>query len=169
MKGEEGSSKRNFHLMRIRRKIYLPKKISNSIFISIRPPMKEGILQAIFQFSSVTQSCPTLWPRGLRHARPPCPSPTLGVNSNSCPLSRWCHPTISSSVIPFSSHLQSFPASGSLRMDQFFASGGQSIGVSASTSSPSNEHSGLISFRMDWLDLLVVLGTLKSKVLVRIK
>ena len=66
--------------------------------------------------------------------RPPCPSPTLGVYSNSHPLSRWCHPTISSSVIPFSSHLQSFPASGSFQMSQFFTSGGQSIGVSASAS-----------------------------------
>ena len=67
-------------------------------------------------------------------ARPPCPSPTPRVHSNSCPLSRWCHPTISSSVVPFSSCLQSFPASGSFPMSQFFASGGQSIGVSASAS-----------------------------------
>ena len=86
------------------------------------------------QFSSVTQSCPTLWPHGLQHARPPCPSPTPRVYSNSCPLSQWCHPTISSSVVSFSSHLQSFPASGSFQMSQLFASGGQSIGVSASTS-----------------------------------
>ena len=71
---------------------------------------------------------------GLQHARPPCPSPTPGVYSNSCPLSRWYHPTISSSVIPFSSRLQSFPASGSFPMSQFFSSGGQSIGVSAWTS-----------------------------------
>ena len=76
----------------------------------------------------------SLWPHGLQHARPPCPSPTPGVYSNSCPSSRWCHPTISSSVIPFSSHLQSFPESGSFPMSQFFASGGQSIGVSASAS-----------------------------------
>ena len=71
---------------------------------------------------------------GLQHTRPPCPSPTPGVYSNSCPLSRWYHPTISSSVVPFSSCLQSFPASGCFRMSQFLASGGQSIGVSASTS-----------------------------------
>ena len=70
----------------------------------------------------------------LQQVRPPCPSPTPGVYSNSCPLNRWCHPAISSSVIPFSSSLQSFPASGSFPMSQFFASGGQSIGVSASTS-----------------------------------
>ena len=75
-----------------------------------------------------------LWPHGLQYARPPCPSPTSGVYSNSCPLSRWCHPAISSSVIPFSSCLQSFPASGSFPMSQLFTSGGQSIGLSASTS-----------------------------------
>ena len=81
-----------------------------------------------FSHSVVSDS---LWPHGLQHARPPCPSPTPGVYSNSRPLSWWCHPTISSSVIPFPSHLQSFPASGSFQMSQFFASGGQSIGVSA--------------------------------------
>ena len=76
----------------------------------------------------------SLRPHGLQHTRPPCPSPTPGIDSNSSPLSRWCHPTISSSVVPFSSHLQSFPASGSFQMSQFFVLGGQSIGVSASTS-----------------------------------
>ena len=86
------------------------------------------------QFSSVAQLCPTLRPHELQHARPPCPSLTPGVYSNSCPLSRWCHPTISSSVVPFSSCLQSFLASGPFHMSQFFASGGQSIGVSALTS-----------------------------------
>ena len=87
------------------------------------------------QFSSVVQSwSSSLRPHGLQHTRPPCPSPTPGVYSNSCPVSRWCHPTISSSVVPFSSCLQSFPASRSFRMSQFFASGGQSIGVSASAS-----------------------------------
>ena len=86
------------------------------------------------QFSSVTQSCLTLWPHEPQHARPPCLSLTPGVHPNPCPLSRWCHPTISSSVIPFSSCPQFFPASGSLLMSQLFASGGQSIGVSASTS-----------------------------------
>ena len=76
----------------------------------------------------------SLRPHGLQHTRPPCPSPIPGVYSNSSPLSRWCHPTISSSVVPFSSHLQSFPESGSFPMSQFFTSGGQSIGVSASAS-----------------------------------
>ena len=83
------------------------------------------------QFSSVAQLCPTLWPHGLQHARFPCPSPTPRAYSNSCPLSWWCQTTISSSVIPFSFHLQSFPASGSFPVSQFFASGSQSIGVSA--------------------------------------
>ena len=85
-----------------------------------------------FQFNSVAQSCLTLWPNGLQYARLPCLSPTPGVCSNSCPSSQWCHPNIS--VNPFSSCLQSFPASGSFLMSQFFASGGQSIGVSASAS-----------------------------------
>ena len=78
--------------------------------------------------------CDFLWHHGLQHARPPCPSPTPGVHSNSCLLSQWCHPIISSSVVPFSSHLKSFQASGSFQMNQFFTSGGQSIGVSASVS-----------------------------------
>ena len=76
----------------------------------------------------------SLWPRGLQHSRLPRPSPAPGVHSNSRPSSRWCHPAISSSVIPFSSRLQSFPSSGSFPMSQFFTSGGQSIGVSASAS-----------------------------------
>ena len=90
------------------------------------------------QFSSVQFSCSvmsdSLRPHGPQHTRPPCSSPTPRVYSNSCPLSRWCHPTISPSVIPFSSCLQSFPASGSFPMSQFFTSGGQSIEVSASAS-----------------------------------
>ena len=76
----------------------------------------------------------SLWPHKPQHARPPCLSPTLRVHPNSCPLSRWCHPAISSSVIPFSSCPQFFPASGSFQMSQLFISGAQSIGVSASTS-----------------------------------
>ena len=74
----------------------------------------------------------SMWPHGLQHARLPCPSPTPGAYSNSSPSRWWCRPTISSSVIPFSSRLQSFPASGSFPVSRFFASGGQSIGVSAS-------------------------------------
>ena len=83
---------------------------------------------------SVQLSSIQSWPHGLQHIRPPCPSPTPGVYSNSCPSSQWCHPAISSSVIPFSSCLQSFPVSGSFQMSQFFTSGGQSIGASASAS-----------------------------------
>ena len=84
-----------------------------------------------FSHSVVSNS---LGPHGLQHTRPTCPSPNPRAYSNSCPLSRWCHPTISSPVTPYSSHLQSSPASGSFQMSQFFASGGQSIGVSASAS-----------------------------------
>ena len=93
----------------------------------------EALKSSSVQFShSVMSNC--LWSHGLWHTRPPCPLPTPGVYSNSCPLSQWCHPTISSSVIPFSSCLQSFPASGSFPVSQFFTSGGQRIGVSASAS-----------------------------------
>ena len=84
-----------------------------------------------------------LRPHGPQHARPPCPSPTPGARSNSFPLSQWCHSTISSSVAPFSPHLQSFPASGSFPMTQFFTTGGQSFGVSAS-------ESGLPMNTQDW-------------------
>ena len=93
--------------------------------------MKEVFSSVQFNCSVVSDS---LRPHEPQHARPPCPSPTPGVYPNPCPLSQCCHPTISSSVVPFSSHLQSFPASGSFPMSQLFASGGQSIGVSASTS-----------------------------------
>ena len=85
------------------------------------------------QFSHSVMSN-SLRPHGLQHIRPPCPSPTPRACSNPCPLSQWCYPTISSSVVPFSSHLQSFPASGCFQMSQLFTSDGQSIGVSASAS-----------------------------------
>ena len=93
--------------------------------------LEEKLWPTSLQFSSSVMS-DSLWPHGLHHARLPCPSPTPGVYSNTCPLSGWCHPTISSSITPFSSCLQSFPASGSSQMSQFFASGGQSIGIWAS-------------------------------------
>ena len=93
-------------------------------------PIGRGFISSVqFSHSVVSDS---LWPHGLQHTRLPCPLLSSRAFSNSGPLSRWCHPTISSSVAPFSSHLQSFPASGSFQMSQFFASGGQSIGVSAS-------------------------------------
>ena len=94
----------------------------------------ERIDYSLQSVSSIAQSCPTLRSHGVQHASPPCPSPTPGAYSNSCPLCRWCHPTISSSVIPFSSRLQSFPAWGSFPVSQFFASDSQRIGVSASAS-----------------------------------
>ena len=99
----------------------------------IRSPVKERTRRGSVQFSQAVVS-DSLWSDGLQDTRPPCPSPTPGVYSNSSPLSQWWHPTISSSVIPFSSCLQSFPASVCFQMSQLFASGGQSIGVSASTS-----------------------------------
>ena len=92
-----------------------------------------GLASTSVQFSRSVVSDSSR-PHGQQHARLPCPSPTPGTCSNSCPLNRWCHTTISPSVVPFSSCLQSFPASGSFEMSQFFASGGQSIGVSASAS-----------------------------------
>ena len=95
------------------------------------------------------------------HASPPCPSPTPGVYSNSHPLSRWCHPTISSSVVPFSSRLQSFPASGAFQWVSSSYQVAKVLSFSVSIS-PSSEYSGLISFRVDWLDLLAVQGTLKN-------
>ena len=102
----------------------------------------------------------SLRPHELQHARPPCPPPTPGVYPNSCPLSWWCYPTISSSVIPFSSCPQSFPSSGFFQMSQFFTSDGQTIGVLTSTSVlPMNTQDW---FPLGWLDLLAVQGTLKS-------
>ena len=92
---------------------------------------RPSLEQVQFSYSAVTDS---LWPHGLQHARPPDPSPTPGIHSNSCPLSQWCHPAISFSVIPFSFCLRSFPVSGSSQTSELFASRGQSIGVSASAS-----------------------------------
>ena len=101
----------------------------------------------------------SLWPHGLQHARPPCPSPTPGAYSTSCPSSQWCHPTISSSVFPFSSFLQSFPASGSFPVTQFFTSIGQSIGYWIleywMLDIEYNEYSGLIPLGLTgWISLL---------------
>ena len=97
------------------------------------PPVYTTPLISSVQFSCSVMSN-SLWLHGLQHARLPCPWPTPGVYSNSCPSSQWCHPAISSSFVPFSSHLQSFPASGSFQMSKFFTSGGQSIGASTSAS-----------------------------------
>ena len=105
----------------------------SSNFLITKPSYHLKSLSSSAQFSCSIVS-DSLRPHGLQHARPPCPSPIPGACSNSCPLSWWCHPTISSSLGPFSSCLQSFPASGSLQMSQLFALGGQNIGVSASAS-----------------------------------
>ena len=130
---------------------------------------KSGLLYFLFpsvHFSSVqfirSVMTDSLQPHKSQHARPRCPSPTPGVHSDSRPSSQWCHPAILSSVVPFSSCPQSLPASESFPMSQLFAWGGQSTGVSRFSISPSKEHPGPISFRMDWLDLLAVQGTLKS-------
>ena len=114
------------------------------------------IIMVQFSRSVISDS---LRPHESQYASPPCPSPTPRVHPNPCPSSWSCHPTISSYVIPFSSCLQSFPGSGSFLTSQFLASGGQSIGVSASVL-PMNI--GWISFRIDWFDLLAVQGTLMS-------
>ena len=113
----------------------------------------------LFRHSVVSSS---LWPHGLQHSRLPHPSPSPGVCSNSSPLNWWCHPTISSSVAPFSSCPQSFPASVSSPVSWLFASGGQSIVASASASVLPMNIQDWFPFRMDWLDLLAVQGTLKS-------
>ena len=138
--------------------------IFKDLFIWIRIQNKVHTLWLVksFQFSCLVVSN-SLWPHGLQHTRLPCPTPTPGAYINSCPLSQWWQLTISSSVVPFSSCLLSFPASGSFPMSQFFTSGidqkywSFSFGIS-----PSNEYSELISFRIDWFDLLAVQGSLKS-------
>ena len=125
---------------------------------SKRQPPQQGHLSV--QFSSLTQSCPTLWPHEAQYTRPPCPSPTRRVYSNSCPSSRWCHPAISSScrplllLPPIPPSIRVFSNESTLRMRwPKYWSFSFSI-------SPSNEHPGLISFRMDWLDLLLYRGSI---------
>ena len=111
------------------------------------------MIRVSVQFSHSVMSN-SLWPHGLQHTRLLCPSPTPGACSNSCPSCRWCHQTISTPVVPFSSRLQHFPASGSFQMSQFFTSGGQSIGVSASTSVlPMNIQDWFPLGRTGWISL----------------
>ena len=118
-----------------------------------------NILSSVqFSHSVVSNS---LWPHESQHARPPCSPPTPRVHSNSCPSTQWCHPAISSSVVPFSSCPQSLPASGSFPMSQLHIGWSKYWSFSFSVCL-SIEYSWLISFRMDWLDLLAVRGTLKS-------
>ena len=118
------------------------------------------LVKSSVQFSRSVMS-DSLQPYGLQHARLPWPSPTPRAYSNSCPLCRWCHPTISSSAVPFSSCLQSFPALGSFLISQFFTPGAKVLEFQLQHQS-FQWIFGLISFRMDWLDLLAVQGTLKS-------
>ena len=116
----------------------------------------------MYQFSSVAQSCLTLCnPMDRSMASPLCPSPTPGVYSDSCPLSRWCHPTISSSVVPFSS-CPHFPSIRVFSNESALHIRWLKYWTFSFNISLSNEHSGLISFRMDWLDLLAVQGTQES-------
>ena len=126
--------------------------------LPLAPPASQFSCQSVScQFSQFMSD--SLWPHELQHARPACPSPTSEVYPNSCPLSRWCHPAISSSVVPFSSFPQSIRVFSNesphcIRWPKYWSF---SFNIN-----PSNEHPGLISFRMDWLDLLAVQGTLKS-------
>ena len=133
-------------------------KIGLKLNIQKTEIMASGPISSVqFSYSVVSDS---LQPHGLQHARLPCPSPTPRACSNSCSLGWWCHPTISSSVIPFSSCTQSFTAWGSFPMSlciRWTKYWSFSFNIS-----PSNEHPGLISFRMNWLDLLAVYETLKS-------
>ena len=125
-------------------------------------PMTKSLLPpSSIQFSHSVVS-DSLWPHGLQHAKLPCTSPTARVYPNPCSLSQWCHPTISSSVVPFSSCLQSFQASGSFFTESVLHIKWLKYWNFSFSISPSNEYSGLISFRIDWLDLLAVQETLKS-------
>ena len=130
------------------------------------PKTKVLFSSLLHVYCSVQFSCSfvsdSLRPHVLQHTRPPCPSPTPGVYSNSCPFSWWCHPTISSSVIPFSSCPQSFTALGSFSNESVLCIRWPKYWSFSLSISPSNEHPGLVPFRMDWLDLLAIQGTLKS-------
>ena len=143
-----------------------------------KPKMMKHIIFSV-QFSYSVASI-SLLPHALQHARPPCPSATPGFYSNSCPLSQWCYPTISSSAVPFSSLLQSFPASGLLLMLfpqdlSFFKWVSSSHKVAnildfSFSISPPNEHSGQISFRLDWFDLIIFYKMLiKIHIIIQIK
>ena len=150
--------KRNLLLL-----LYIEKYIY-SYFVScchLRGIKMSDTCRVFFPFGDPWSSCLLASHHELQPTRPPCASPTSRVYPNPCPLSRLCHPTISSSVIPFSSCHQSFSAARSFPMSQLFPWGSQAYWSLSSSISPSNEHPGLISFRMDWLDLLAVQGTLK--------
>ena len=132
---------------------------SNWSLTFVGKPLHTILYTVQFNHSVVSNS---LWPHGPQHTRPPCPSPTPGVYSNSFPLSGWCHPVISSSGVSFSSCLQSFPSIRVFSNESVLHIRRPKYWTFSFSISPSNEHPGLISFRMDWLDLLAVPGTLKS-------
>ena len=127
----------------------------STFLLSYEKRQTVGLLLAV-------QPCETLRPHGLQHTRLPCPSSSPEACSNWCPLNRGCHPTVSSSIVPFSSCLQFFPASGSFLLSQLFESGGHSIGASASASVLPMNIQGWFPLRIDWFALLAVQGTLKS-------
>ena len=120
------------------------------------------IIQSNHQSVQLSVMADSLWSLGLQHTRLSSPSPTPGAFSNLCPLSQWCHLTISSSVVPFSSHLQPFPESESFSNKSVLLIRWLKYWSFSISISPSNAYSGLISFRIDWLDLIAVQGTLKS-------
>ena len=138
---------------------YVPSSHSENRAVLNLTLQQVAISSVQFSRSVVSDS---LRPHESQHARPPCPSPTPRVYSNSCPSSQWCHPAISSSVVPFSSYPQSLSASGSLPMSQLFTRAGPKYWSLSFSINPFNEHPELISFRMDWSDLLAVQGSLKS-------
>ena len=144
---------RGFAIFKVLTMMSIRKYIENNVIGYLPLPLYTSSVH----FRSVAQSCPTLCdPMNRRTPGLPVHHQLLGFISNSCPSSRWCHPAISSSVIPFSSCPQSLPASGSFPMSQLFAWGGQKYWSFSFSISPSNDHPGLISFRMAWLDLLAV-------------
>ena len=140
-----------------------PALLGRFLFSSVQFSSSVELSNSFWLFSTLLSNSlwmvDSLWPHALQHTRPPCPSPTPRAYSNSCPLSLWCHPAISSSVIPFSSCLQSFPASGSFPNESVLHIRWPKFWSFRFSISPSNEYSGLFSFR---LDLLAVQGTLKS-------
>ena len=136
-------------------------KVDDGIFCTVRFSMCVPWCAENFQFSCSVVSN-SLWRHEPQHTRPPCPSPAPRAYSNSCLLRWWCHLTISSSVIPFSSCLQSFPASGSFSSESVLHIRWPKYWSFSFSLNPSNEYSGLISFRIGWFDLLAVQGTLKS-------
>ena len=146
----EPHEKSNFCLKQSRPKSWKSLDLNIYFVVAIIQSLTQSVMSDSLRF------------HGRQHTRLSCPSPSSGVRSNACPLSWWCHPTISSSVDPISSCLQSFPASGSFPMSQFLHIRQPKYWSFSFNISPSNEYSGLISFRIDWLDLLAVSGTLKS-------